>query len=226
MTKSMTRRIIALVITVIAVAVMVLGAVCMPMRTNAKGQQIISDLQIRSLLNATGDGVVESYVAVAKREAQAKAKADGLGMSGIRAAVAQAEEEARARYSNTQIDLTGVNTDPLRQAVDQYSAALAAFFEAETASKNEYIRSHYDEAKAAMEADRAAKLERGEEVSEDETVTVDMSGYVMPAAVEALQTKANEAYLAVGEALKQIYPVLDDTAIATLSGTIQSIVYQ
>ena len=42
---------------------------------------------IRDRLNATGDSVVESYVAIAKQEAQAAAKASGGGMAAIREAV-------------------------------------------------------------------------------------------------------------------------------------------
>ena len=39
-------------------------------------------LRIRTLLNATGEGVVESYVAIAKEEASTKAREEGAGHVG------------------------------------------------------------------------------------------------------------------------------------------------
>ena len=93
MKQNKLRITIAAVLGVLAVVLIVLGAMNMPQRTGEKGEQIISDLRNRTLLIATGDGVVESYVAIAKKEATAAAKAAGGGMSAIREAVAKAEEE-------------------------------------------------------------------------------------------------------------------------------------
>jgi len=55
MTKSKIRRIIALVIVIASVVLMVLGGINMPKRESAAGEQILSDLRIRTLLNATGE---------------------------------------------------------------------------------------------------------------------------------------------------------------------------
>ena len=79
MTKNKIPRVIAIVLLVAALVLAVLGFVNLPHRTGEKGQGIIDTLRIRTLLNATGDGVVESYVAVAKEEARAKAKEQGGG---------------------------------------------------------------------------------------------------------------------------------------------------
>ena len=117
MTQNKTRRIIAVVLAILAVAAMVLGAMNLPQRTGEKGNAIIDALRIRTLLNATGDGVVESYVAIAKKEATAKVKAEGGGMSAIREAVKKAEEETRAQYSNTSTDYSKLDTTALAAAV-------------------------------------------------------------------------------------------------------------
>ena len=226
MTQSKIKRIIAIILCVAAVALIALGSVNLPKRDAAAGQKILNTLRIRTLLNATGEGVVESYVAIAKKEATAQAKAAGGGMSAIREAVAKAEEETRAKYSNTETDYSAIDTTALEAAMDGYVAAMKAYATSEEAARQAYIDAHYEEAKAAMEAEREAKIAAGQDVSEDETVTVDMSGFVATEEMTALSLKADEAYLAVGEALKGIYPVMDDAALATLKDTIADITYQ
>ena len=226
MTQSKIKRIIAIILCVAAVALIALGSVNLPKRDAAAGQKILNTLRIRTLLNATGEGVVESYVAIAKKEATAQAKAAGGGMSAIREAVAKAEEETRAKYSNTETDYSAIDTTALEAAMDGYVAAMRAYAISEEAARQAYIDAHYEEAKAAMEAEREAKIAAGQDVSEDETVTVDMSGFVATEEMNALSLKADEAYLAVGEALKGIYPVMDDAALATLKDTIADITYQ
>ena len=226
MTKSKTQRIIAILLAVAAVALIALGAIHMPQRSAQGGRDILDALRIRTLLNATGEGVVESYVAIAKQEASNKAREEGLGMSALREAVAKAEEEARAQHTGTSVDYDTVNTDELVSALESYTAALSAYYRTADAAQQAYIEEHMPEAEAAAEAEREAKLAAGQEVSEDEEVTVDMSGFVATEEMNALMAKADEAYLAVGEALKGIYPVLDDAALETLHDTIQGIVYQ
>lgn len=226
MTQSKVKRIIALVLVVAGVAAAVLGAVNLPKRDNAQGVQVLETLRIRTLLNATGEGVVESYVAIAKKEATAAAKEAGGGMSAIRDAVAKAEEETRAKYSNTSTDYSTLDTTQLNVAVNDYVEAMKAYTVAEDAARQAYVDAHYEETKAAMEAERAAKLAAGEEVSEDEEVTVDMSGFEETPELIALSAGADAAYARLGEALKGIYEVLDDNALSTLKGTISNIAYQ
>ena len=59
MTKSKTQRIIAILLAVAAVALIVLGIIHMPQREAQGGRDILDALRIRTLLNATGEGVVE-----------------------------------------------------------------------------------------------------------------------------------------------------------------------
>ena len=58
MTKSKTQRIIAILLAVAAVALIVLGIIHMPQREAQGGRDILDALRIRTLLNATGEGVV------------------------------------------------------------------------------------------------------------------------------------------------------------------------
>lgn len=226
MTTNKTRRIIAAVLCLACVVLLVLGAVNLPKKNNASGDAILGDLRVRTLLNATGDGVVESYVNIAKKEAQAKAKAEGGGMSAIRDAVKKAEEDTRAKYENAEFSQGVVATPELLTAIDNYTAALAAHGALEEAAKQAYIDAHYEEAKAKMEAEREALLAAGKDVPEEEIVEVDMSGFVPTQEMLDAQAVVDGAYIGMGEALKVIYPVLDDEALASLQETIDAIVYQ
>ena len=226
MTKSKVRRIIAALLCLACVVLLILGAVNLPKKNNASGAQILGDLRVRTLLSATGDGVVESYVNIAKKEAQAKAKAEGGGMAAIREAVAKAEEDTRAKYENAEF-AAGVKATPeLIAAVDAYNAALMNHGELEAAAEQAYIDAHYEEAKAKMEAEREAMLAQGLDVPEEETVEVDMSGFVPTQEMLDAEAAIDVAYVAVGEQLKQLYSVLDDESLASLRETIDALVYQ
>ena len=226
MTQSKTKRIIALVLAVMAVVLLVLGAVNLPKREAQVGQDILEKLRIRTLLDATGEGVVESSVAIAKNEATAAAKAAGGGMSAIREAVAKAEEETRAMYSSTSTDYSAIDTAALEVAVDGYAVALKAYEDERAAAEQAYIAANYEATKAALEKEREEKIAAGQDVPEEMVVSVDMSGFTATEAMTALSAKADEAYVGVGEALKGIYPVMDDSALNTLKVTIANIVYQ
>ncbi len=226
MTPSKVKRIIAIVLAVAGVALIVLGALSLPKRGGEQGQQILDTLRIRTLLNATGDGVVESYVAIAKKDATAKAKEAGGGMAAIRDAVAKAEEETRAKYANATTDFSTLDTEALSQAVHAYESALSAYYASAAAAEQAYVDAHMEEARAAAEAERAAKLAAGEDVPEETEVTVDMSGFEATEEMKRLSAAADESYAAVGAALQEIYPVLDSGALDTLKGTISAIVFQ
>ena len=225
MTKKKSRIVIALVLAVAAAALIVLGVMNLPNRTNETGAKIIDDMRIRTLLDATGEGVVESYVAIAKKEATAAAKAAGGGMSAIREAVAKAEEETRAKYSGTSTDYSTLDTAELSAAVSDYAALLGEYDAVALMAENAYIAENMAAAEAAAAAEREAKIAAGEEVGEETEVVVDMSGFVATEDMNAAKAKADGQYAVVGAALQGIYPVLDDSALATLKGTIEAIVY-
>lgn len=227
MTKSKVRKSLAAVIAVVAVICIVLGAVNMPRQNGAAGSKILDDLRIQTLLNATGDSLVESYVAAAKQEATKKAKEEGGGMSAIRDAVAKAEEETRAKYADgVSTDLSGIDTTALSDAITAYTDSIKVFADAEAKDRAAYEAAHYDEAAAALEEKHQQMLDAGEEIPEEEEVVVDMSGYVASAEVTEKEEASVKAYEGVGEALKEIYPVLTDDALETLRETVEGILYQ
>lgn len=226
MTNSKLRRILALVLATAALVLIVLGAVNLPKRQSAVGRRMLEQLRVRTLLNATGDGVADSYVAIARKEATEKAKAAGGGMSAIREAVAKAEEETRARFSASSTDYSTIDTTALTAATNSYEEALIAWDKAAEKAENAYLALHTKEAQAAADAERAEKLAQGIEVSEDPAIAVDLSGFEPTEEMNALSAAADERYAKVGEALQAIYPVLDAEALATLKGTIASITYQ
>ena len=231
MTKNKLQRAVAIVLVAAALVLAVLGAVNLPKRTTQTGQEIIDALRIRTLLNATGDGVVESYVKIAQDEARAKAREDAKAtganvMATIREYVAKAEEETRAKYAGSQTDYDALDTTALKAAVSTYAAQLADYQAVAQQAEQAYIDAHIAEAEAAAAAARQAKIDAGQEVGEEKPATVDMSGFVATEEMKAAQLKADEGFAAVGEALCGIYPVLDAAAVNTLKGTITDVVYQ
>ena len=226
MTKSKLRRAIAAVLCLACVVLIVIGSINLPKKNNDAGQTVLNGLRTRTLLNITGDGVVESYVNIAKKQAQEKAKAENAGMAAIREAVAKAEEDTRAKYENSEFSAGVTATPELMEAVSKYNALLSTFGGIEEAAKQAYIDAHYDEAVAAMEARHEEMLAAGQEIPEDEEPQVDMSGFVPTAEMEAAEAAAEEAYAAMCVELKKLYPVMDDEALASLEETMSAAIYQ
>lgn len=227
MTKNKIQRLLAILCAAAAAFCMVLGFINMPKQNGTAGQEILRTMRIQTLLNATGDSVVESYVAIAKQEAQAAAKASGGGMAAIREAVEKAETETREKYENgAQNDLSGIDTTGLSAAVDVYTEAVKAYAEAQAQARAAYEEAHYAEAEAALEKKHEEMLAAGEEIPEDEEVVVDMSGFEATPEMIEKQEEAKAMYANVGAELKKIYPVLTDEALETLEETVEGILYQ
>ncbi len=227
MTKNKIQRLLAILCAAAAAFCMVLGFINMPKQNGTAGQEILRTMRIQTLLNATGDSVVESYVAIAKQEAQAAAKASGGGMAAIREAVEKAEIETREKYENgAQNDLSGIDTTGLSAAVDVYTEAVKAYAEAQAQARAAYEEAHYAEAEAALEKKHEEMLAAGEEIPEDEEVVVDMSGFEATPEMIEKQEEAKAMYANVGAELKKIYPVLTDEALETLEETVEGILYQ
>ena len=227
MTKNKIQRLLAILCAAAAAFCMVLGFINMPKQNGTAGQEILRTMRIQTLLNATGDSVVESYVAIAKQEAQAAAKASGGGMAAIREAVEKAETETRGKYENgAQNDLSGIDTTGLSAAVDVYTEAVKAYAEAQAQARAAYEEAHYAEAEAALEKKYEEMLAAGEEIPEDEEVVVDMSGFEATPEMIEKQEEAKAMYANVGAELKKIYPVLTDEALETLEETVEGILYQ
>ncbi len=226
MTKNKVRRAIAAVLCLACVALVILGGINLPKKKTDAGLSILNDLRAKSLMNAAGDGIVESYVAIAKKQAQQDAKAAGGGMSEIRTAVAEAEARVRAEYENAEFAQGVEVSAALRSAALEYDRLLTVAGDLEAEATQAYIDAHYEEAKAQQDAQREALLAEGKDVPENDTVQVDMSGFeATPEMLEAAAA-ADEAYGQVAEALKELYPVLDDDALSSLRETMEAIVYQ
>ena len=226
MTTNKLRRAIAAVLCLACLVLAVVGAINLPKKDQAVGQSILNEVRTQSLLNATGEGVVETYVNIAKKEAQEKAKAEKAGMAAIREAVAKAEEETRAKYANAEFSAGVTATPELLAAVSDYSAKLFAYGTVEAEAKQAYIDEHYEEAVLALEAKHEAMLAAGQEIPENDEPQVDMSGFVATEAMLQAEADANTAYTAMGLELKKLYPVLADEALVSMQETMEGIVYQ
>ena len=150
MTTSKVRRAIAAALCLACLILVVIGGINMPKKDKAAGQTILNDLRAQALLNATGEGVVESYVNIAKKQAQEKAKVEKASMAQIREAVAKAEEDTRAKYENSELSAAVAATPELLAAVESYNAQLSNLGIIEAAAKQAYIDAHYEEALAEM----------------------------------------------------------------------------
>ena len=226
MTTNKLRRAIAAFLCLACLVLAVIGGINMPKKDKDAGQSILNDLRAKSLLNATGEGVVESYVDIAKKEAQEKAKAENAGMDAIREAVAKAEEEVRAKYENSGFTSAVDATPELLTAVSEYNVVLSTLGGIEAAAKQAYIDAHYEEARLAMEARHEQMLAAGQDIPENDEPEVDMSGFVPTEEMLKAEQKADAAYLLMCEELKKLYPVMDDEALASLKETMMNIVYQ
>ena len=226
MTTNKVRRAIAAVLCLACIVLVAIGGINQPKKSKPAAQGILNELRTKALLNATGEGVVESYVNIAKKEAQEKAKAEKAGMAAIREAVAKAEEDTRAKYENSAVGAPVDATPELLEAVSQYNALLSTYGAIEEAAKQAYIDEHYEEAKLAMEARHEEMLAAGQEIPEDEEPQVDMSGFVATEEMLKAEADAAAAYAAMCQELKVLYPVLDDEALASLEETMENIVYQ
>ncbi len=226
MTNNKWRRMLAAVLCAAAALLLVTGIINLPRQRGSVGQAVLENARIQALLNATGESVVESYVAIAKKEAQERVKSAGGGMNDIREAVEKAERETREQYTGESVELAQIDTTALRAAVRTYMEALDEYGSLETAARERYIEEHYEEAQAALEEKHRALLEAGQEIPENDTVEVDMSGFVPTPEMLAAETSADSAYLAVGDALGEIYPVLDRESVMTLKDSVRGMLYR
>ena len=197
------RGIASALIFVLAVALIATGFVGMSRRGSQLGEEILTKMRTRSVLIATGEGAVESYVAIAKDEARAAAQAAGASMSEIRDAVAAAEEEARNNSSANLLDYDAADTTGLDAALATLSAALADYRAEEAAAQAEYVaeleasgaldaaEEEVDASQMTSEADLEAML------AEEEEVEVDMSGFVATERMNELRAVADERYASV-----------------------------
>ena len=238
MAKRLSQKLAAVVLFVLAIALVCTGIFGLNGRSGVTGQQIIEEMGLRSLLVATGEGVVESYVDIAKQEATAQVRAAGGSMAEIREAVQKAEEEARATYSNTTLDYDTVDTTQLSGAVEQLREALNAYYAEEAAAREAYA----DMMLAQMEQETASGTAEDEIVDEgpvsaEEDIsdaemeletepTVDMSGFVATEEMNRLMDQAEAAYTGVGEALAALYEGMDAQALDTLQDTVMALVSQ
>jgi len=226
MTTNKLRRAIAAALCLACLILAVIGGINLPKKEKPTGQSILNELRTQSLLNATGEGVVESYVNIAKKQAQEKAKAEKATMAELREAVAKAEEDTRAKYENSEFSANVTATPALLELVQDFNAKLNTYGGIEAAAKQAYIDAHYEEALLAMEARHEELLAAGQEVPENEEPQVDMSGFVATEEMLKAQEEVNVAYTAMCQELKILYPVLDDEALADLQETMTAIVYQ
>ena len=230
MTKLRATRaqvIAAAVIAALAIVLGVVGLYGLNARGSESGAQVLENMRLQAILNTAGSGAVDAYVAAAKSEASTKARESGGGMSAVREAAAKAEEEARAKAEELGIgavDLTEIDTEPMSAALDVLLAAQRAYFAEEASAQAAYAA----QAAQSAPADDAAAADAADDTAEDdltmEEETVDLSGFVATEAMNRLSAEVDDAYGALCEQIKAVFPALTDDVLATLKPTITGIV--
>ncbi len=185
MTTNKTKKLLALVVLVLAVLLLALGVINIPGQNGAAGKSVLADARIKALLTHTADQL-------------------GVGTD---------------TYS-------GKSTSGLKGATDKYMEVLEAYGSLEEEATAKYIEEHYEEAKAALEAEQQKLLEEGKEVPENQEVEVDMSGFEPTAEMLAAQEKADEAFKSVKSELKGLFPSADDASLDNQKEGIQKLLYQ
>lgn len=234
MGKRNIRNIASILTLVLAVALAVTGFVGLNLRGQEMGKQLLIDMRSRAVLVATGEGAVESFVAIAKEKAIAEAKAAGGGMAEIRDAVAKAEEEARNNTSASMIDYSTTDTTKLDEALSVLGSALANYYAEESRAQDAYVEQMrasgalatpepvIDESMPSAEDDGMG----GEDLMLMEEETVDLSGFVATDKMNELMAVADAQYANVCTELMQLYDALDQSALDALKSTIFGIVAQ
>lgn len=223
----------SILIVVLAVISGCIGIYGLTSRSSESGSAILSDMRLQAILDTAGTGAVDAYVAAAKAESTAKIREEGGGMAEIREASAKVEEEARALAEEQgigSVDLSDVDTAPLADALNVLADAQKAYFAEEAAAQAAYIEANADavtvEETEAVEASAEDAMADDASDMEMEEETVDLSGFVATEEMLALQGKVDEAYLALCEEIKVVFPALTDDILTTLKETITSIVAQ
>lgn len=231
--KSATKiqKVVSLIILVAVVALVGFGGYGLAIRNGEQGTEVLREMRLKATLNTAGAGAVEAYVKAEKAAATAAAKEAGGGLSAIREAVAAAEVEAREKSQNMgQVDLASVDLTALEIAIGDVLAVREQYFaryEKETAA---YIAEHQDEWARLAEEEAAANASAdvdaqgdGEEV-EVAAVKVDLSGFVPSAELTALDD-AQVEYAALNDAIRSIYPELDEEILAALQPSLIGTLY-
>ena len=116
--------------------------------------------------------------------------------------------------------------EAVRGETQVYMYKLDEYGRLETQERERYIEEHYAEAEAALEAKHAAMLEAGQNVPENATVEVDMSGFVPSEEMLRLEAEVESAFADLSAALAKACPQIDEAAVLAQKDAIRALVYQ
>ena len=118
------------------------------------------------------------------------------------------------------------DTPALRTVTASYMDALSEFERLDNEARERYREEHYAEAEAALEEKHRKMSEAGQDIPDNYTVEVDMSGYEAPAEAKAAEVKEGEAYDVLRNALAAIYPSLDAEKGEAMRDGFRKMLYQ
>ena len=217
------KQLIACVLIVaLAIVLGIVGVYGLSCRGADSGVKLLQDMRLQAVLNTAGTGAVDAYVAAEKQAATKAAREAGGGMKEVREATAKAETEARARAEELgigEVDLSEVDTTALGTALGAMVAAQEAYYAEEARAQEAYIAQNKDAITVTDESEAAEEAE-GDAAMEE---TIDLSGFVATEEMNRLSAEVDEAYLALCEEIKVIFPALTDDILASLKSTITGV---
>ena len=218
------KQLIACVLIVaLALVLGVVGLYGLNCRGADSGVKLLQDMRLQAVLNTAGTGAVDAYVAAEKQAATKAAREAGGGMKEVREATAKAETEARARAEELGIgavDLSEVDTTALGAALNAMVAAQEAYYDEEARAQEAYIALNKDAITAQDDAAEATEDAESDAAMEE---TIDLSGFVATEEMNRLSAEVDEAYLALCEEIKVIFPALTDDILQSLKATITGV---
>lgn len=226
MHKMNVQKIAAIALLTVSVILLATGFIGLGQRGSTQATEMLDDMRLRALLVNTGEGATEAMITVAKREAQAEAKAQGLSMAERRAAADRVEQELRASGQNLSVDYSTVNEAPILAAAAELQTAQQAYDVQYTAEVEAYSES-YEAPQTEDDLDAAAALDAESAVMDDTLETeIDLSGFVPSAGLEQLNQVIDEKYTVLAAELTVVYPLLDQSTLETLKDTILTLNYE
>ncbi len=219
---SMKQLIACVLIVALALVLGIVGVYGLSCRGADSGVKLLQDMRLQAVLNTAGTGAVDAYVAAEKQAATKAAREAGGGMKEVREATAKAETEARARAEELgigEVDLSEVDTTALGTALSVMVAAQEAYYAEEARAQEAYIAQNKDAITVTDESEAAEDAE-GDAAMEE---TIDLSGFVATEEMNRLSAEVDEAYLALCEEIKVIFPALTDDILASLKSTITGV---
>lgn len=234
MTRKQTKGqwIISGILIVCSATMIIAGIVGYWMRGGAFVAEGLRNMRNYAVLRTAASAIIDEIAGDAKKAARAYADANKYSRNQRAAYASEKEQEARAEAAAKFTNFSGLNDPTLNQRVLNLEQAQQAYATLEAAEKETYAAQL---SQAAPVADIVESLETDEVVGDaviDEAdleaateQTIDYSGFVPSAQLEALKTEIDKQYALLSQDLTRYLPDLTEAMLADLETPILAVNY-